>query len=31
MDRIHTHRDTVYREENITYLTEGAIRLVKML
>ena len=27
MDRIHTNRDTVYMEENIAYLTEGAVRL----
>lgn len=31
MDRIHTKRDTVYREENIRFLTEGAIRLTQML
>lgn len=29
MDRIHTDRDTVYEEANITYLTEGAIRLLR--
>lgn len=31
MDRIHTPKDTVYREENIVYLTEGAIRLIDLL
>lgn len=31
MDRIHTGRDTVYMEENITYLTEGAVRLAESL
>ena len=31
MDRIHTKRDTVYREENIRFLTEGAIRLTQNL
>ena len=31
MDRIHTKRDTVYMEENITYLTEGAVRLAEAL
>ena len=31
MDRIHTGRDTVYTEENITYLTEGAVRLAEAL
>ena len=31
MDRIHTKRDTVYMEENITYLTEGAVRLAESL
>lgn len=29
MNRIHTKRDTVYREENIAYLKEGSIRLLK--
>ncbi len=29
MDKIHTPRDTVYREENITYLTDGAIKLIQ--
>ena len=31
MDRIHTNRDTVYMEENIVYLTEGAVRLAGSL
>jgi hypothetical protein len=31
MDRIHTRRDTVYEEENISYLTEGCIRLASLL
>lgn len=31
MDRIHTRRDTVYMEENIAYLTEGAVRLAESL
>ena len=31
MDRIHTGRDTVYMEENIAYLTEGAVRLAGSL
>ena len=31
MDRIHTKRDTVYMEENIAYLTEGAVRLAGSL
>ena len=31
MDRIHTNRDTVYMEENIAYLTEGAVRLAESL
>lgn len=31
MDRIHTPKDTVYREANIVYLTEGAIRLMDLL
>ena len=31
MDRIHTGRDTVYEEDNIAYLTEGAVRLVQMM
>ena len=31
MDRIHTPKDTVYREENIAYLVEGCIRLTEQL
>ena len=31
MDKIHTARDTVYDEENIEYLKNGAIELAKML
>lgn len=31
MDRIHTKRDTVYMEDNIAYLTEGAVRLAESL
>lgn len=31
MDRIHTKRDTVYMEENIAYLTEGAVKLAQRL
>lgn len=31
MNRIHTKRDTVYMEENIAYLTEGAVRLAESL
>ena len=31
MDRIHTPKDTVYREENIRFLTEGAVRLTQAL
>lgn len=31
MDRIHTSRDTVYQEQNISYLCDGAIRLVQEL
>ena len=31
MDRIHTERDTVYMEENIAYLTDGAVRLAGSL
>lgn len=29
MDKIHTPKDTVYREENIAYLVEGCIRLTQ--
>lgn len=31
MDRIHTNRDVIYREENIQFLTNGAIKLAQML
>ncbi len=31
MNRIHTKNDTVYEEVNITYLTEGAVRLAQNL
>ena len=31
MDRIHTSRDTVYQENNIAYLCDGAIRLLQEL
>ncbi len=31
MDRIHTNKDVIYREENVRYLTEGAIKLTEML
>ena len=31
MNRIHTKKDTVYREENIRFLTEGSIRLAQLL
>ena len=31
MDRIHTRRDTVYREENIEFLKNGAITLPALL
>lgn len=31
MDRIHTKKDVIYREENIQYLTDGAIKLAQML
>jgi len=31
MDRIHTNKDVVYREENIQFLTDGAIKLAQML
>ena len=31
MDRIHTNKDVIYREENIRFLTSGAIKLVQML
>ncbi len=31
MDRIHTVRDTVFREENIAFLVDGSIRLTQAL
>ncbi len=31
MNRIHTSRDTVYDEENIAYLVDGAIKLAEIL
>lgn len=31
MNRIHTKRDVIYREENIRFLTNGAIKLAQML
>ena len=31
MDRIHTNKDVIYREENIRFLTDGAIKLAQML
>lgn len=31
MDKIHTPKDTVYREENITWLVEGCIRLTERM
>ena len=31
MDRIHTKKDTVYREENIAFLKKGAERLLRRL
>lgn len=31
MDRIHTKRDVIYREENIRFLTDGAVNLAQML
>ena len=31
MDRIHTNKDVIYREENIQFLTDGAIKLTQML
>lgn len=31
MDRIHTNKDVVYREENVQFLTSGAIKLAQML
>ncbi len=31
MDRIHTKRDTVYREENIDFLTKGAVKFTEII
>lgn len=31
MDRIHTKKDVIYREENIRFLTDGAIKLAQMI
>ena len=31
MDRIHTNKDVVYREENIQFLTNGAIKLAQLV
>ena len=31
MDRIHTKKDVIYREENIRFLTDGAIKLAQLL
>ena len=31
MNRIHTKRDVIYREENVQFLTNGAIKLAQML
>ncbi len=31
MDRIHTNKDIIYREENIQFLTNGAIKLAEIL
>lgn len=31
MDRIHTNKDVIYREENIRFLTDGAIKLARKL
>lgn len=31
MDKIHTGKDVVYREENIAYLVDGMVRLVEKL
>lgn len=31
MDRIHTNKDVIYCEENINFLTNGAIKLAQML
>ncbi len=31
MDRIHTNKDVIYREENIRFLSDGAIKLAQMI
>lgn len=31
MDRIHTNKDVIYREENIRFLTSGALKLARLL
>ncbi len=31
MDKIHTKRDTVYREENIEFLANGAVKLIDLI
>lgn len=31
MDRIHTNRDTIYREQNIEFLKNGAIKLAEII
>ena len=31
MNRIHTSRDTVYKEDNIVYITNGAVSLTRLL
>lgn len=31
MDRIHTKKDVIYREENIRFLTEGAVKLLSAM
>ncbi len=31
MDRIHTNRDTVYTESNISFVVEGSVRLTELL
>lgn len=31
MDKIHTPKDVVYREENIQFLTDGAVKLTQLL
>ncbi|MBQ2676734.1 MAG: M28 family peptidase [Clostridia bacterium] len=31
MDRIHTNKDTVYREENIDFLVKGSVKLAELI